>query len=174
MAFIELGVALLLIPVYFFYRLYQQRSLFKNKNLVSCALPLVRHSLNLTKPNTQPGPPHHLLWGHLRVMAKLARSLPRDADPQSYAHYIRTEYRLGDFFYLDLWPAAPPQMVIVHPDLAAQVAQGKVLFDKGDMVRQYLEPLVGPNAMVAANGHAWVCAKRLHAQTTDTCMADDV
>lgn len=96
-------------------------------------------------------------------MAGAARSLPPDADPQSYAHYIRTKYGLGDFFYLDLWPVAIPQLVIVEPELAAQIAQGKAPFDKGPMVRQYLGPLVGKKAMVAANGHDWKISRRLFA-----------
>jgi cytochrome P450 len=94
-------------------------------------------------------------------MAGVARSLPPDADPQSYAHHIRTKYDLGDFFYLDLWPLAPPQLVIVEPELAAQITQGKVTFDKGPMVRQYLGPLIGYKAMVAANGHEWKTSRRL-------------
>ncbi|KAH9894499.1 cytochrome P450 [Xylariomycetidae sp. FL2044] len=134
---------LLLFPllglIYFFYRLRQQRALFKNL----------------------PGPPHHPIWGHLPIMAGVARSLPRDADPQSYAHYIRKKYDLGDFFYMDLWPAAPPQLVIVHPDLAAQIAQSKTTFRKGDMVGQYLRPLIGQRGMVASNGHAWKMSRRL-------------
>jgi hypothetical protein len=51
-------------------------------------------------------------------MAEMARSLPLDAGPQYYAYYIRTKYDLGDFFYLDLWPLALPQLMITHPDLA--------------------------------------------------------
>ncbi|KAK3314445.1 cytochrome P450 [Apodospora peruviana] len=141
MAYNTLAVVCLAAIGYVILRFRQQRKLFKNL----------------------PGPPHHPIWGHLPVMAGVARSLPPDADPQSYAHHIRNKYGLGDFFYLDMWPLAPPQLVIVEPELAAQIAQGKATFDKGDMVRQYLEPLVGKKAMVAANGHDWKISRRLFA-----------
>lgn len=84
-------------------------------------------------------------------MAEVARSLPADANPQMYAHYIREKYQLGRIFYLDFWPLTVPQLVIVDPDVAAQVAQ-QGSFDKGEFVRRFLGPLVGENAMVAANG----------------------
>ncbi|PMD36237.1 cytochrome P450 [Hyaloscypha variabilis F] len=139
MAIKSLAIVGILVLGYFLVRLHQQRSKFKNL----------------------PGPPHHPLWGHLPVMAEMARSLPLDAGPQYYAHYIRTKYDLGDFFYLDLWPLALPQLVITHPDLAVQIAQSKTTFDKGPLVHQYLTPLLGEKAMVSANGQDWKVSRRL-------------
>ena len=94
-------------------------------------------------------------------MADVARNMPLDAGTQYYADYIRTKYNLGDFFYLDLWPLALPQVVIVYPQLAAQIAQSRTSFDKGPLVRQYLTPLLGAKAMVSANGNDWKVARRL-------------
>ena len=93
-------------------------------------------------------------------MAEAAKSLPPDANPQVYAHMIRNKYGLGDFFYLDLWPVTASQLVVVEPELAAQITQQQT-FDKGDMVRKFLGPLVGEKAMVASNGHQWKLARRL-------------
>jgi hypothetical protein len=65
-------------------------------------------------------------------------------------HTKYEQNNLGDFFYLDLWPLALPQLMIVHPEL---VAQSKTTFDKGPLLREYLAPLLRKKAMVSANGH---------------------
>lgn len=97
-------------------------------------------------------------------MAGIARSLPPDANPQAFAHHLRTKYGLGDYFYLDMWPIVTSQLVIVDPELAAQVTQYPSVsqqLDKGDEIRKYLGPLVGEDAMVADSGPRWRRSRRL-------------
>jgi cytochrome P450 len=71
-----------------------------------------------------------------------------------YGHYMQKEYNLGNFFYLDTWPFGPPILMILDPDIAAQVTQTHSL-DKHPSLGQYLKPLLGDNNMVAVNGPMW-------------------
>jgi cytochrome P450 len=73
-------------------------------------------------------------------------------------HIKYEQNNLGDFFYLELWPLALPQLMIVHPEL---IAQSKTTFDKGPLLRGYLAPLFGEEAMISANGHDWKISRRL-------------
>lgn len=122
----------------FFYKLMTHRRMFRNL----------------------PGPPHHWLFGHLPIMGKIAASLPPDANPQAYAHYIRKEYKLGEFFYLDLWPLTESQLVCCDPEIAAYITQVKN-FDKGAMISKFMEPLVGKKSVVALNGAEWKMVRRV-------------
>ncbi|KAF2497375.1 putative cytochrome P450 [Lophium mytilinum] len=107
-----------------------------------------------------PGPPHSWLFGHLPVMGKIAASMPPDANPQAYAHYIKQEYGLGDFFYMDLWPLTESQLVACEPEIAAYITQVKN-FDKGAMISKFMEPLVGKKSVVALNGAEWKMVRRV-------------
>ncbi|KAJ5475726.1 hypothetical protein N7539_008013 [Penicillium diatomitis] len=132
----------LLVPIalasYFVVRLYRQRSMFKNL----------------------PGPPHHAIWGHFLVMRDIAGSLPADATPQLFAHLMREKYGLGDFFYLDLWPLAPPQLVIAHPTLATQIVHKMNLPKESAVMQKWTGPILGEKSMVSANGHDWFLARK--------------
>jgi hypothetical protein len=48
-----------------------------------------------------------------------------------YGHYMQKEYNLGNFFYLDTWPFGPPILMILDPDIAAQVTQTHSLDKQG-------------------------------------------
>ncbi|KAJ5123994.1 uncharacterized protein N7515_007819 [Penicillium bovifimosum] len=135
-------LALLLIPValasYFLVRLRQQRSMFKDL----------------------PGPPHHAIWGHFLIMREIASSLPKDANPQLFARLMRQKYGLGNFFYLDLWPLAPPQLVIAHPELATQIVHKMNLPKESAVMQKWTGPILGEKSMVTANGHDWFIARK--------------
>ncbi|KAJ5554882.1 hypothetical protein N7535_007325 [Penicillium sp. DV-2018c] len=135
-------LALILIPValttYFLVRLRQQRAMFKDL----------------------PGPPHHAIWGHFLIMREIASSLPPDANPQLFARLMRERYGLGDFFYLDLWPLAPPQLVIAHPELATQVVHKMNLPKASAVMQKWTGPILGKKSMVTANGHDWFIARK--------------
>jgi cytochrome P450 len=122
----------------FLVRLRQQRSMFKNL----------------------PGPPHHAIWGHFLIMRKIASTLPPDATPQLFAHLMRQRYGLGDFFYLDLWPLAPPQLVIAHPELATQIVHKMNLPKESAVMQKWTGPILGEKSMVSANGHDWFIARK--------------
>ncbi|GES65079.1 cytochrome P450 [Aspergillus terreus] len=135
-------LVLFLVPValvsYFLVRLRQQRAMFK------CL----------------PGPPHHAIWGHFLIMRDIASTLPPDATPQLFAHLMRQRYGLGDFFYLDLWPLAPPQLVIAHPELATQIVHKMNLPKESAVMQKWTGPILGEKSMVSANGHDWLIARK--------------
>lgn len=93
-------------------------------------------------------------------MREIAGSLPPDANPQLFAHLMRQKFGLGDFFYLDLWPLAPPQLVIVHSELAAQVTQKMNLPKASAVMQKWTGPILGEKSMVSANGHDWFISRK--------------
>lgn len=131
-------VAALALLSYGLIRLRQQRRMFKDL----------------------PGPPHHAIWGHFLIMRDIAGGLPHDATPQLFAHLMRQKYNLGDFFYLDLWPLAPPQLVVVEPEIASQVTQKMNLPKEGEVMRKWTGHILGKKSMVTANGHDWLVARK--------------
>lgn len=133
-----LVVAVLALLGYCLWRLHQQRSLFKDL----------------------PGPPHHAIWGHFLIMRDVASSLPYDATPQLFAHIMRQRYNLGDFFYLDLWPLAQPQLVVAHPEYASQVTQKMNLPKESKFMLKWTGHILGKDSMVTANGHDWLVARK--------------
>ncbi|PKX89031.1 cytochrome P450 [Aspergillus novofumigatus IBT 16806] len=135
---LALLLVLVVLASYFLVKLRQQRSMFKNL----------------------PGPPHHAIWGHFLIMREIASTLPPDATPQLFAHLMRQRYGLGDFFYLDLWPLAPPQLVIAHPELATQIVHKMNLPKESAVMQKWTGPILGEKSMVSANGHDWFIARK--------------
>lgn len=131
-------VATAVLVSYLAWRFYQQRSMFRNL----------------------PGPPHHAIWGHFLIMRDISSCLPHDATPQLFAHMMRQKYGLGDFFYLDLWPLAPPQLVIAQPQLASQITQKMNLPKESAVMQKWTGPILGKKSMVTANGHDWRIARK--------------
>lgn len=73
---------------------------------------------------------------------------------------MRKRYGLGDFFYLDLWPLAPPQLVIVQPELATQIVQKMNLPKESVVMQKWTGHILGKKSMVTANGHEWLVARK--------------
>jgi cytochrome P450 len=71
-----------------------------------------------------------------------------------YGHYMQKEYNLGNFFYFDTWPFGDPILIILDPEIAAQVTQQHSL-DKHESLKNYLRPLLGDDNMVAVSGEMW-------------------
>ncbi|KAH8673794.1 cytochrome P450 [Xylariales sp. PMI_506] len=105
-----------------------------------------------------PGPPHSFLWGHLKVMGEIAATFPPNQHPQAYYTTIAKNYGFEGLFYIDLWPIADPQVILIEPDLMDQV-QVRRSFDQHRIANDFLEPFVGPNVIAVANGQVW---KQLH------------
>ncbi|KAI0538399.1 cytochrome P450 [Xylaria digitata] len=124
------------IAIYFACSLYRQRRKFRDL----------------------PKPPHSFLLGHLNLMREITGGLPPDLHPQAYLTVIAQKYGLKGIWYLDLWPLADTQVVLTEPEPmdAVQVARG---FDVHRKAEDSLRPLVGSNAIAAANGPVW---KQLH------------
>ena len=100
-------------------------------------------------------PPHHPLLGHLRVLAKIAASLPFDIHPHSYAHYIRKAYDLGPIFYLDTWPMADPMLVIAGDPQAANEVTVAHSLPKHSSLASFLTPFGGKQNLVSMEGKEW-------------------
>ena len=70
----------------------------------------------------QPKPPHHWFWGHLKLMGDIMSELPEASHYQNVVTTIANKYDLPNVFYLDLWPASSPQIIVLDPDVASYVA----------------------------------------------------
>lgn len=102
----------------------------------------------------QPQPPHHPILGHLPLFVKLRRRLPPHAHPHTYPYFIREEYGLGNLFYIDTWPAGAPMLVIIDPEIGAQVSIQHTL-NKHQTVKDFMTPLGGDKNLVSMNGPEW-------------------
>lgn len=124
--------------LWFFYKLYGARS----------------HMRRLQR-NGMPMPPHHWLFGHILVAARVFGGLPPYAHLLLIADQVRRVYpHLDTAFYLDTWPFAPPTLMVICPDMAAQFTQTYSL-PKYHGVRQFLKPLTGKKDLVTMEGHEW-------------------
>jgi sterigmatocystin biosynthesis cytochrome P450 monooxygenase len=133
-----IGILSTIATVIFSYRLYQARSFMRR---------LQREGM--------PMPPHHWLFGHIPVVAKIFRGLP----PHAHLLFIADQVRrtcpyLDTAFYLDIWPFGPPSLMVISPELASQFTQDKSL-PKYEGVRQFLKPLTGKKDLVTMEGHDW-------------------
>jgi cytochrome P450 len=112
---------------------------------------------------------------------KMAKSLPPDAHPHHYWLWLRKEYNLGSFYYVDMWPMGPPTLIICDAEIADHVTVKKSL-DKHPMVHEYLKQHLGPENMAAANGAVWKKARTVynpgfatsHLMTVIANIVDDV
>lgn len=68
---------------------------------------------------------------------------------------IARKYALPNLFFLDTWPIRAPLCVIVNPEIARQINQGKVVLPKPAMSRNFSQPLVGSKSILLSNGNEW-------------------
>lgn len=68
--------------------------------------------------------------------------------------YIAQKYDLKEAWYLDMWPASVPFMVISSADIAQQVTVTNV-FPKHPIVKEYLGDMTGDKAVVTLEGQEW-------------------
>ncbi|GAB7343421.1 hypothetical protein MBLNU457_1451t2 [Dothideomycetes sp. NU457] len=104
---------------------------------------------------TLPGPPHDPIWGHLKVMGEASAALPNNAFPVAVFIHIQKKYNLGDFFYIDVWPAANPLFVSLHPSITNQFTAGEHSTPKDPTLIDFLGPVGGPNNLVIDEGQQW-------------------
>ncbi|EME42887.1 hypothetical protein DOTSEDRAFT_153057 [Dothistroma septosporum NZE10] len=107
------------------------------------------------KAHNMPGPPHSMIWGHLKVMGEVAAANPRRVHPHVYPDQVRKKYNLGSYFVLDTWPFGyDPMIAVMDPDVCQQLSvENNTL--KHPSMRAFLEPLVGEDDMVSSDGQAW-------------------
>ncbi|KAF9870955.1 cytochrome p450 71b25 [Colletotrichum karsti] len=101
-------------------------------------------------------PPHHPIWGHLKVIAKVMKELPPDLMPTvALGEYFRRHYpHLDQAFYLDQWPFSKPMLILLSPDTARQITQGVSLL-KDPLQGVFLAPLTGGYDIDTMEGDEW-------------------
>jgi cytochrome P450 len=68
--------------------------------------------------------------------------------------HIREKYKLGPYFYIDLWPIADPFLAVFEPDLAAQFTTDYSTPKFGAYL-DFMVPLAGHGDMVSSSGPHW-------------------
>ncbi|KAI1768947.1 cytochrome P450 [Hypoxylon sp. FL1150] len=102
-----------------------------------------------------PGPPHSFLWGHLRILTKVAGKFPANTHLQAYLTEIAHQYDLQGIWYMDLWPFTFGLVIVTDPDLMDEM----INMNQHRMFDDTLSPLIGSNVVATANGPVW---KKLH------------
>lgn len=69
-------------------------------------------------------------------------------------HLVKEEYGLGDFFYLDTWPAGPPLLIACDPDISHQFIVQRSM-PKSPVIANFTESIGGRQNMVADDGQRW-------------------
>ncbi|KAF2868049.1 cytochrome P450 [Massariosphaeria phaeospora] len=101
-----------------------------------------------------PGPPHHLLWGHMMVAGTIASRLPKRVHPHVYPCFLTKEYDLPPLYYLDLYPLNHPTLVILDPQVAQDVLADATL-PKHRSLKDVIAPLAGHANMLSSYGPMW-------------------
>ena len=121
-------------------------------------LPLPPPYRNFTLTTLQPGPPHSLLWGHLKVFGKYHAKLPPNTYIQAAITQMKQDFNLPDIFYLDLWPFGPRFLICSSPESCA-IPTTVNSFPQADVVTEFLDANLGSEFIEATNGPMW---KELH------------
>ncbi|KAL2045339.1 hypothetical protein N7G274_002422 [Stereocaulon virgatum] len=115
----------------------------------------VRHRFQLMQKAGLPMPPHHPIFGHLRLVGGIMTKLPKDVHGHVLPHQIRlTLPDLGPVFYIDTWPFGPPMLVIAASDQAYQITQVHSL-PKFYALRDYMRPMTGGSDLITLEGEEW-------------------
>lgn len=100
-------------------------------------------------------PPHHPLFGHVKLITRIIRRLPSHAHGHYLADQVRPLYpNLGPAFYLDAWPFGPRFLIVTSPDMIHQFTHDRYL-PKHKGMRRFLAPLTGSQDLVSMEGQSW-------------------
>jgi cytochrome P450 len=91
-------------------------------------------------------------------MGEASKIFPPNTHPQNLITYLTRKYSLPEIFYLDLWPLAPSQMVIVSGEAAAQISTVRP-YPINRYINELLTPVLGAHSIATSNGNLW---KKLH------------
>lgn len=83
-----------------------------------------------------------------------AFTFPPNTHPQYFYTYLAQKYDLGGIYYIDLWPLAVPQIVVVDPDAALSILTSNA-FPKHPQIETFLRPFTGRGSIAASNGDRW-------------------
>jgi len=101
--------------------------------------------------------PHSFIFGHLIVMAKVMKNVPRDAYGQEAPLLLAKAYpevARNGLVYMDLWPIASPMLAVFHPDMMAQFTQ-EMSLPKHELLRGELRPLTSCVDLLNLEGAEW-------------------
>ncbi|KAK3356562.1 cytochrome P450 [Lasiosphaeria hispida] len=104
------------------------------------------------------GPPHSLLWGHLKILGEYMKKMPTDTYMQAALTQMKQDFDLPDIFYLDLWPLGPRFIICSSPGAAA-IPTTITPFAQSHLVTQFFAGNIGTSFIEATNGPLW---KELH------------
>lgn len=96
------------------------------------------------------------IFGHLFILRDLFRgTLPSDISrTEICSHLCRESGEPDSPLYLDLWPFAPPLLIVSSPNYATQVIEQNDL-RRPEVLQSFLYPVVGGNSIFTANGAEW-------------------
>ncbi|TGO26122.1 hypothetical protein BPAE_0066g00480 [Botrytis paeoniae] len=127
---------------YFFTRLYAARMLM----------------VELQKQGCPVAPGHSFLFGHLLLLGKMSRRLPKDAHYQyMFSEIYRDHFESTGVYYLDLWPMTGLFMCIHSPTTAISVTQTNTLIAarKVDLLPRFFKPIAGGPCLFDMPEESW-------------------
>ena len=89
----------------------------------------------------------------------MSRFPPRTASQYIYTE-IATRYSLPAIWYLDLWPFAPPQIILTSTEAAYQVTTA-TMYPGHAYIDKLLRAMFGPGTISGSNGATWKYLHRL-------------
>ncbi|KAL2151760.1 hypothetical protein VTH82DRAFT_6858 [Thermothelomyces myriococcoides] len=104
-----------------------------------------------------PQPPHHPIWGHLKLVGEYGKKVPGDYIQAPWTE-LKQDFNLPDIYYMDMWPAGPELIVCSGPEAAA-IPTTVNSFAQSHLVAEVFGPVVGKTFIEATNGPLW---KELH------------
>lgn len=94
------------------------------------------------------------ITGHLLVLNKYLKTLPRDVSVNLAVRDLALEYGATEIFLLDMWPVYPAELVVYDPDAAIQITS-KWNLPKTEKFAHAMTPITGGPSLVAMGGVEW-------------------
>ncbi|KAH7014195.1 cytochrome P450 [Microdochium trichocladiopsis] len=105
-----------------------------------------------------PGPPHSMLWGHLKLIGDYTSRMPPGGFLQQALTQMKHDYGLPDVFYLDMWPILNGIICLTGADAVAYPTTANV-WGQPDFLPSFYKDITGPTFIEINNGPFW---KDLH------------
>ncbi|PKY00379.1 putative cytochrome P450 [Aspergillus campestris IBT 28561] len=94
------------------------------------------------------------ITGHLLVLNKYLKTLPRDVSVNLAVRDLALEYGATEIFLLDMWPIYPAELVVYDPDAAIQITS-KWNLPKTEKFAHAMTPITGGPSLIAMGGAEW-------------------
>ena len=106
-------------------------------------------------------------------MGEISRRLPPNCHPQILYTEMTREYDLPSVFYVDLWPAADPMVVLTEVEDMNYVQVFKPLAQHYS-ADDFMAPVVGRNVVATANGATWKMLRNVSVFTHSSSICSNV